>query len=60
MFQFLGVIFNKIQIYATCIVVVMEAGVEYMCSNTYALESQGKYIHKHTLIMNEIHYICWT
>ncbi len=48
--------------YATHIVVVMEVGAEWMCSNTYAFESQGKYTHEQTmnksLIMNKIHYIC--
>jgi hypothetical protein len=34
---------------ATHIVVVMEAGVECMCSSTYALENQGKYIHEQTI-----------
>ncbi len=32
-------VFHKVQIYATHIVVVMEVGVECMCSNTNALES---------------------
>jgi hypothetical protein len=46
--------------YATHIIVVMEAGVECMCSNTYALENQGKYNHElKPLIMNKIHYIWW-
>jgi hypothetical protein len=35
--------------YATHIVVVMEASVECMCSNTNALESQSKYIHEQTI-----------
>jgi hypothetical protein len=39
-------IFHKVQMYATHIVVVIEAGVECMCYNTNALESQGKYIKK--------------
>jgi len=53
-------IFHKTQMYATHIVVVMEVGVECMCSNTYAFESQGKYIHElKPLIMNKINYICW-
>ncbi len=37
--------FHKTQMYATRIVVVMEVGAKCMCSSTYALESQGKYIH---------------
>ncbi len=37
-------VFHKTQMYVTHIIVVMEAGVECTCSNTYALESQGKYI----------------
>jgi hypothetical protein len=41
--------FHKIQMYATHIVVVMEANVECMCSNTNAFESQGKYIHEQTI-----------
>jgi hypothetical protein len=40
---FSSMIFLKTQLYATHIIVVMEAGVECMCSNTHALESQGKY-----------------
>jgi hypothetical protein len=32
--------------YATHIVVVIEAGVECMCLNTNAFESQNKYIHE--------------
>jgi hypothetical protein len=43
--------------YATHVVVVMEACLECICSNTNALESQGKYIHEKPLIMNKIHYI---
>jgi len=33
----------------TCVIVVMEVGVECMCSNTNAFESQGKYIHEQTI-----------
>jgi hypothetical protein len=35
--------------YATHIVVVMEASVECMCSSTNALESQRNYIHEQTI-----------
>jgi len=42
-------IFHKTQMYGTHIVVVMEVGVECMCFNTYALESQGKYTHEQTI-----------
>jgi hypothetical protein len=53
-------IFHKAYMYATHIVVVMEASVECMCSNTYAFESQGEYTDElKPLIMNMIHYICW-
>jgi hypothetical protein len=60
---FLDMIFHKTQMYAThIVVVVMEVGAKCMCSNTYAFENQGKYIHEQTmnkpLIMNKIHYIC--
>jgi hypothetical protein len=30
-------------------VVVMEVGVECMCSNTNAIENQGKYTHEQTI-----------
>ncbi len=46
---FSSMTFHKVQMYATHIVVVMEAGVECMCSNTNAFESQGKYIHEQTI-----------
>ncbi len=39
-------IFHKIQMYPTHIVVVMEACVECTSSNTNEVESQGKYIHE--------------
>jgi len=39
-------IFHKIHMYATRIVIVMEASVECMYSNTNALESQSKYTHE--------------
>jgi hypothetical protein len=35
--------------YTTHIVVVMEVGVECMCSNTNAFESQRKYTHEQTI-----------
>jgi hypothetical protein len=41
--------FHKVHIYATHIVVVMEASVECICSNTNAHENQGKYIHEQTI-----------
>jgi len=41
--------FHKVQMYATHIVVIMEASVECMCSNTNAFENQGKYIHEQTI-----------
>jgi len=43
---FLNMIFHKIQMYPTHIVVVMEACVECTSSNTNEVESQGKYIHE--------------
>jgi hypothetical protein len=46
---FLGMIFHKVQMYATHIVVVMEVGVECMCSSTNAIESQCKYTHEQTI-----------
>ncbi len=46
---FSSMIFHKAQMYATHIVVVMEASAGCMCSSTYALESQGKYIHEQTI-----------
>ncbi len=42
-------VFHKVQMYATHIVVVMEVVVECMCSNTNAFESQGKYTHEQTI-----------
>jgi hypothetical protein len=42
-------IFHKVQMYATHIVFVMEAGVECMCFSINAFESQGKYIHEQTI-----------
>jgi hypothetical protein len=41
--------FHKLQMYATHIIVVMEAGAECMCLSTNAFESQGKYIHEQTI-----------
>ncbi len=41
--------FHKVQMYATHIVLVMVACVECICSNTNALESQGKHIHEQTI-----------
>jgi len=41
-------IFHKVQMYATHIV-VMEVGVECMCSSTNAIESQSKYTHEQTI-----------
>ncbi len=41
--------FHKVQMYTTHIVVVMEVGVECMCSNTNAFESQRKYTHEQTI-----------
>ncbi len=46
---FSSMTFHKIQMYGTHIVVVMEAGVECMCFNTNAFESQGKYTHEQTI-----------
>ncbi len=46
---FSSMIFHKAQMCATHIIVVVEASVECMCSNTYALESQGKYTHEQTI-----------
>ncbi len=46
---FLGMTFHKLQMYATHIIVVMEAGAECMCLSTNAFESQGKYIHEQTI-----------
>jgi hypothetical protein len=42
-------IFHKLQMYATHIVVVMEVGVECMCFSTNAIETQGKYTHEQTI-----------
>jgi hypothetical protein len=42
-------VFHKIQIYATHIVVVMEVGAKCMSSSTNAFENQGKYIHEQTI-----------
>ncbi len=42
-------VFLKVQMYATHIVVVMEVVVECMCSNTNAFENQGKYTHENTI-----------
>ncbi len=48
MMWFSSMIFHKTQMYATHIVVVMEASDKCMCSNTYAFESEGKYTHEQT------------
>ncbi len=42
-------IFHKVQMYTTHIVIVMEAGVECMCYSANAFESQGKYTHEQTI-----------
>jgi hypothetical protein len=55
MFQFWWIFkydFHKVHMYATHIVVVMEVGVECICSSTNAFESQGEYIHEQ-IIDNE-------
>ncbi len=39
-------VFHKIQMYVTHIIVVMEVGAKGMCYNTNALESQRKYVHE--------------
>jgi hypothetical protein len=44
-------IFHKVQMYATHIIVVIEAGDECMCSNINAIENLSKYTHEQT--------ICW-
>jgi len=44
-------IFHKTQMYATHITIVIEVGVECMCSNTNVIESHGKYTYEQT--------ICW-
>jgi hypothetical protein len=41
--------FHKVHMYATCIIVVMEAGGECMCSNTNAFENEGKYTHEQNI-----------
>jgi hypothetical protein len=49
-FHFFKYGFHKVRMYAThVVVVVMEVGAECICSNTNALESQGKYIHEQTI-----------
>jgi hypothetical protein len=48
-------VFHKIQMYATHIIVVMEPCVKCMCYSTNAFESQGTLISK-PLMMNKIHY----
>jgi hypothetical protein len=40
---------HKVHMYATHIIVVMEACAKCMCCNTNALESQCKYIHEQTI-----------
>ncbi len=47
--SFSSMTFHKVQMYATHIVVVMEAHVECMCFSANEIETQGKYIHEQTI-----------
>jgi hypothetical protein len=46
---FSSLTFHKVWMYGTHIVVIMEVGIECMCSSTNVIESQGKYTHEQTI-----------
>jgi hypothetical protein len=55
---FLGMFFHKAQMYATHIVVVMEACIEYICTWKSNQVVKASTLMNKPLIMNKIHYIC--
>jgi hypothetical protein len=52
-------IFNKVQMYATHIVIVMEVGVDARVLAQMQLKVKASPLVNKPLTVNKIHYICW-